>query len=360
MSPVGAEPLEIDPLTRLAIRHGTDKWGPHFYTPIYHELFAPLRDRPIRLLEIGVGGYGWQTMGGASLAMWAEYFPLARIVSLDVVPKQLDFGPRVTIVQGSQDDPALLEALSAEHGRFDVVIDDGSHQPEHQFASFEALFPRMTDAGLYVIEDVQSCFFASLGGDADGAATMRLAARTLRDLNHAELAVAHTGYVPSSIARQVRSLRAFHNLLVFEKAPNDAPSIFRYDPRSRPAAHALKTIEAELARDPSPGGFATLAMVLAASGDLARAGDELDRALAIWPADPALLGMAIDLFPQTDVRVALLDRLGAIEPPSSAALVERTRGAILRHERSPLAPPSVFEARADVRGDRDESPEPTR
>jgi hypothetical protein len=37
---------EIDPLTRLAIRHGTDKWGPHFYTPVYHELFAPLRDRP--------------------------------------------------------------------------------------------------------------------------------------------------------------------------------------------------------------------------------------------------------------------------------------------------------------------------
>ncbi|MBV8508817.1 MAG: hypothetical protein JO289_01505, partial [Xanthobacteraceae bacterium] len=39
----------IDPLTRLAIRHGTDKWGPHFYTPIYHELLAPLRDRPVKL-----------------------------------------------------------------------------------------------------------------------------------------------------------------------------------------------------------------------------------------------------------------------------------------------------------------------
>jgi hypothetical protein len=28
---------EVDPLTRLAIKHGTDKWGPHFYTPVYHE-----------------------------------------------------------------------------------------------------------------------------------------------------------------------------------------------------------------------------------------------------------------------------------------------------------------------------------
>ena len=66
---------DIDPLTALAIRHGTDKWGPHFYTPVYHELFAHLRDAAVRLLEIGIGGYGYQTVGGASLRMWADYFP---------------------------------------------------------------------------------------------------------------------------------------------------------------------------------------------------------------------------------------------------------------------------------------------
>jgi hypothetical protein len=48
---------QLDPLTQLAIKHGTDKWGPHFYTPVYHKLFAHLRERPLRLLEIGVGGY---------------------------------------------------------------------------------------------------------------------------------------------------------------------------------------------------------------------------------------------------------------------------------------------------------------
>jgi hypothetical protein len=60
---------EIDPLTRLAIKHGTDKWGVHFYAPVYHALFAPLRDKPIRLLEIGVGGYRLAKVGGASLAV---------------------------------------------------------------------------------------------------------------------------------------------------------------------------------------------------------------------------------------------------------------------------------------------------
>src|SRR5882672_934336 len=98
--------VDIDPLTALAIKHGTDKWGPHFYTPVYHALFAHLRDRPIRLLEIGIGGYEYNTVGGASLAMWAEYFPRARIVGIDVVPKTLALGPRVTTLEGSQIDTA--------------------------------------------------------------------------------------------------------------------------------------------------------------------------------------------------------------------------------------------------------------
>ena len=78
------DPAPLDPLTAIAIRHGTDKWGLHFYTPIYHSLLAPLRDKPLRLLEIGVGGYGSKYLGGSSLAMWAEYFGQGRIVGIDL------------------------------------------------------------------------------------------------------------------------------------------------------------------------------------------------------------------------------------------------------------------------------------
>jgi hypothetical protein len=96
----------IDPLTRLAIRHGTDKWGPHFYTPIYHELLAPLRDRPVKLLEIGVGGYGFRKIGGASLAMWADYFQWGTIIGLDVAEKQLN------LARPTGDDPAGIPSRS--------------------------------------------------------------------------------------------------------------------------------------------------------------------------------------------------------------------------------------------------------
>src|SRR5262245_54328808 len=44
-------------LNLLAALSGMDKYGAHNYTPIYQELMARHRKRPVRLLEIGVGGY---------------------------------------------------------------------------------------------------------------------------------------------------------------------------------------------------------------------------------------------------------------------------------------------------------------
>ena len=181
---------EIDPLTRLAIKHGTDKWGPHFYTPVYHALFAHLRDRPIRLLEIGIGGYSIKSVGGASLAMWTDYFPRGEITGIDIAEKRLKLDPRVKYYQGSQDDPAFLQSICGERGPFDIVIDDGSHVPKHVVASFNLLFPPLADGGLYVIEDVQTAFWPKFGGSIlHGGETMRLARTLIECLNHAEIAV---------------------------------------------------------------------------------------------------------------------------------------------------------------------------
>src|SRR4051812_10712004 len=66
-------------LSSLAILHGSDKYGGHFYTPHYQQHFAPLRRRKINLLEIGIGGYSEPANGGASLRMWKSYFSRANI-----------------------------------------------------------------------------------------------------------------------------------------------------------------------------------------------------------------------------------------------------------------------------------------
>jgi hypothetical protein len=322
---------EIDPLTQLAIHYGTDKFGPHFYTPIYHELFAHMREMPVRLLEIGVGGYGWRCAGGASLAMWAAYFARGSIVSIDIADKNLDLGSRVTIHRGSQTDANFIGALCDQHGPFDIVIDDGSHVPAHVARSFELLFPRLADRGLYVIEDVQTAFWPSFGGALDGAETMGLWTSLLRLLNHAELCVEDPTSSPPQVARTIRSVRAFHNLIVIEKGDNDEPSNFGNDPGNPHARRAREQIEQALAASPTAAGFANLAMTALSSGDRGRAASIVKDALAKWPQSTELLLLTVDLADDKAGRMAALAKLASIEGPGSA-VVDRVRTYVERGE----------------------------
>src|SRR5271170_1429148 len=64
-------------LNKLALIYGTDKSGEHFYTQHYVRYFAPLRKKPLTILEIGVGGYSNLSEGAQSLRMWKRFFPNA-------------------------------------------------------------------------------------------------------------------------------------------------------------------------------------------------------------------------------------------------------------------------------------------
>ncbi|MEJ6502434.1 MAG: tetratricopeptide repeat protein [Rhodobacterales bacterium] len=156
-----------DPLTKLAISYGTDKFGYHDYTPNYYKLFKHLRQKPVRLLEIGVGGYQDADRGGESLEVWRDFFPKGKIIGIDIQTKEMDLGERVQILKGSQVDPEFLEQLVAEHGPFDIIIDDGSHQNLHVVTSFELLYPTLAPGGIYVAEDVQTSFFPRFGGSIE-------------------------------------------------------------------------------------------------------------------------------------------------------------------------------------------------
>ena len=74
-------------MTPLAQVYQTDEWGYHFYTPVYEQWFKSLRHKPIRLLEIGVGDYAKNQMGGNSLRMSKRYFPQGHITGIDIYDK---------------------------------------------------------------------------------------------------------------------------------------------------------------------------------------------------------------------------------------------------------------------------------
>ncbi len=145
-------------LDELGLRFGTDKASQfHNYLNFYESFMAPLREQPITLLEIGV-------FRGASLATWAEYFPNAKIIGVDIQPSAKQFRTdRVHIELADQSNLQHLAELCAKHGPFDIVIEDGSHMWEHQTTTLRALFPFVRNGGTYVVEDLQTNYGALTG-----------------------------------------------------------------------------------------------------------------------------------------------------------------------------------------------------
>jgi hypothetical protein len=155
-------------LTGLAVVYWCDKVSRHRYLPIYRQHLRHLRRRPIRLLEIGIGGYKSPTWGGASLRMWRDYFPRGEIHGVDIHEKWID-EPRIRVHRGDQSDERFMADLGRQHGPFDVIVDDGSHMSAHIRASFAALFDDyLRPGGLYVIEDLVYAYDPKYGGGPPG------------------------------------------------------------------------------------------------------------------------------------------------------------------------------------------------
>src|SRR5687767_4506420 len=133
-----------------ASKYDTDKAAHTHYLRNYEEVFAPLRGRDIRLLELGV-------LKGGSLLLWRDYFERGLVVGLDINPLDIeDPTGRIRFYQGRQDDVELLDRVARECAPdgFDIVIDDCSHIGELARVSFWRLFERhLKPGGLYVIED---------------------------------------------------------------------------------------------------------------------------------------------------------------------------------------------------------------
>jgi hypothetical protein len=224
-------PLEKLSLTDIANLEGTDKgtvgpspkWPAHNYTDVYGAYLSPMRWDEINLLEIGLGvpGDSWDARiahgrnegGGGSLRTWYGYFPKARIYGADInAAPHLD-NDRISTHLMDQGDPEAIAAFLESIGdvEFDVIVDDGSHMPDHQQVSLGCLFPRLKSGGLYIIEDLLT------NGIGDGGRSRRSASteavNTRRVLKHfrrnGEFEMPHKIVDPAYVAEHIASL-TFH------------------------------------------------------------------------------------------------------------------------------------------------------
>jgi cephalosporin hydroxylase len=134
----------------------SDKGTCHSYIPhLYNEILEPYREKPVNVLELGI-------FGGTCLLLWEKYFINAKqIVGVDIdlsylqpkVVQEALQNKKIKIIQHDVTKESLTSVLNE---KYDVIIDDASHQIPYQLISFKLLENSLNDGGIYIIEDIQS------------------------------------------------------------------------------------------------------------------------------------------------------------------------------------------------------------
>jgi hypothetical protein len=185
-----------------------DKWVHYF--PIYAQHLARFRDRPIRLLEIGV-------YRGGGMAMWSKYLgSQAELVGLDIDEAAIRaVRGRFPVVLGDQADPEVLLKLNAEYGPFDVIIDDGGHTMQQQIITIETLFPLLNDGGVFIVEDTHTSYWPVFGGELNKAGSFIEWSKPRIDDLHSRH---HVGIDRKSIwATDLNGLHWYDSVVVLDK-----------------------------------------------------------------------------------------------------------------------------------------------
>jgi len=140
----------------------------HNYIPGYSKLFDKVRSDVKTILEIGIGSLENGQMGGVSgplanlgyktgnsLRCWRDYFHNANIYGIDIFDIKINETRIITHQADQSNNDDLLRVVTSIDRPIDIIIDDGSHNYQHQISSFMFLEKYLSKNGIYVIEDIQ-------------------------------------------------------------------------------------------------------------------------------------------------------------------------------------------------------------
>ena len=116
---------------------------------LFYEQFFLCREF-LHVGEIGIGN-------GSSVRWLLKKFPSALIYAGDIEPVRPDWpiDPRVIYSSVDQGNPTSVRRFFSQ-ARFDVIIDDGSHIPEHQALALMEGIANLKEGGLYIVEDIHT------------------------------------------------------------------------------------------------------------------------------------------------------------------------------------------------------------
>jgi len=163
---------ESTPLCEIMERNKSDKGdinqkGPHNYTTFYYSIFKELREKKLRIFELGLGtnninlasNMGPDGRPGASLYGWQEFFPNSYIFGADIDSDILFNTDKIKTFYCDQTDPETIEKLWNEpdlQENFDIIIEDGLHTFNANVCFFENSIHKLKSNGYFIIEDIKN------------------------------------------------------------------------------------------------------------------------------------------------------------------------------------------------------------
>ena len=184
------------------------KWMGYF--PVYEKHFSNWKNKSPKILEIGVDR-------GGSVEMWKNYFgPDSTIVGVDIKSECAEHAqPGINIEIGNQSDTIFLQSLIDKFGTFDIIIDDGSHNTTDIKNSFDFLYPKMSDSGCYLIEDLHMTYEHLLGNSLNNPNSFINYSKSLVDYLTADHE--NTSLSPNSFTRDTFCISFYNSIIVFDK-----------------------------------------------------------------------------------------------------------------------------------------------
>jgi len=206
-------------LDELSDYYGSDKNYKHGYTKYYQYHFNSIKDKKIKLLEIGIGGYGNLDLGGASLRMWKKYFKKGMIYGIDIIDKTALDEPRIKTFICNQTDKLGLYKIMSKLKKIDVIIDDGSHINNDVINTFKLLFPYVRKGGFYAIEDVHTSYRDGYGGDSKNLNNNNTTMNYFKKYSD----LVNKDFIENSIienkflGQDIKSIHFYRSLIIIEK-----------------------------------------------------------------------------------------------------------------------------------------------
>jgi len=131
----------------------SDKWT--IYLNEYEEKLKSYQKLPINFFEIGV-------LNGGSLEIFSKYFSNAELIlgcDIDQKCKKLNFSEsNIKLIWGDVNNEEIKNEIT-KNSKFDVILDDGSHNSDDIVKTFCNYFNHLKDEGLYIIEDLHCSYW---------------------------------------------------------------------------------------------------------------------------------------------------------------------------------------------------------